>query len=96
MCPKLIRLKRRLDCRVKQGPLTTEELERARLGTKAGKAADFVCILSGTPIPRDYIRDEGKAGRLKEALIAIVAEGNGGRAYLSTGPGTHKSHGQPN
>ena len=33
------------------------------------------CILSQTPIPLDYIRSEGKAGRLGLRLVAIVSEG---------------------
>ncbi|TGD77000.1 DUF1156 domain-containing protein [Hymenobacter wooponensis] len=41
------------------------------------------CILSKQPIPFSYIREEGKAGRLKEKLFAIVVEGPRGRYYLS-------------
>jgi len=41
------------------------------------------CLLSDVPIPFDYIRDEGKAGRIGKVLLAIVAEGNRGRVYLS-------------
>ena len=41
------------------------------------------CILSQTAMPFTYIRAEGKAGRMKERLMAIVAEGNRGRVYLS-------------
>lgn len=63
------------------GP-TTEELKIARLGTKAGKAQDFICALSKTPIQRSYIQAEGKAGRLGAQLQAIVADGPYGRLYL--------------
>ena len=41
-----------------------------------------VCLLTGSPIPLDYVRAEGKAGRLREKLMAIVADGPGGRTYL--------------
>ena len=41
------------------------------------------CIACGTPIPFDYVRSEGKARRMKTQLMAIVAEGQHGRAYLS-------------
>lgn len=81
--PVVDKVQRRISYQIKQGPFSKEVLDQARLGTKAGKAQDFICLLSGTPIPRDYIRSEGKAGRLKEALIAIVAEGRGGRAYAA-------------
>lgn len=40
------------------------------------------CLLTGSPIPLDYIRAEGKAQRIGARLMAIVAEGSGGRAYL--------------
>lgn len=45
--------------------------------------AGATCLLSGTPIPLDYIRSEGKAGRLGTRLLAVVAEGAHGRVYLS-------------
>ncbi len=41
------------------------------------------CVLTGSPIPLESIRVEGKAGRLGTRLMAIVAEGRGGRCYLS-------------
>ncbi|MGH1430429.1 MAG: DUF1156 domain-containing protein [Neptuniibacter sp.] len=41
------------------------------------------CILSKAAIPFTHIRTEGKAGRLKEKLMAIVADGKAGRVYLS-------------
>ncbi len=52
-----------------------------RSGT-IGKKGD-VCILTGSPITREYIRGEGKAGRMSVRLMAIVAEGQRGRIYLS-------------
>lgn len=42
-----------------------------------------ICLMSGTPMPFDYIRAEGKAGRIGSRLMAIVAEGERGRVYLS-------------
>jgi putative DNA methylase len=54
-----------------------------RNGTRAGKAQDFLCLLSGVPIPRGYIREEGKARRLGSKLMAIVAESEKGRIFLS-------------
>ena len=38
--------------------------------------------MSGTPIAGDYIKAEGKAGRMGARLMAIVAEGDRGRVYL--------------
>ena len=54
----------------------------AKCGTRAGKAQDFLCVMSGAVVPRSYVRDEGKAGRLGNRLMAIVAEGNRERVFL--------------
>jgi putative DNA methylase len=56
--------------------------EAAKNGTKLSRGANFRCLMSGTPIAPDYIEAEGKAGRIGERLMAIVAEGDGGRVYL--------------
>ncbi len=39
--------------------------------------------MSGTPIAGDYIKAESKASRMGVRLMAIVAEGDRGRVYLS-------------
>jgi putative DNA methylase len=41
------------------------------------------CLISGAPIPRDYIRAEGQAGRIGSQMLAIVTEGKNGRNYYS-------------
>ncbi len=56
--------------------------EEAKKGTKFAKA-NFGCLLSQTPIPGKYLRDEAQAGRMGTRLMAIVAEGQRGRVYLS-------------
>ncbi|GAA6748101.1 DUF1156 domain-containing protein [Thermus brockianus] len=45
-----------------------------------------VCLVCGSPIPLEHVRQEGKAGRLGARLMAIVAEGQGGRSYHSPLP----------
>ena len=40
------------------------------------------CILCNSPIPFEYIRSEGKAGRLNTQLMAIVVDSGKGRGYL--------------
>lgn len=57
--------------------------EATKLGTSAGKRAAFRCLMSSSPIPYEYIRSEGQAGRLGSRLMAIVAEGDRGRVYLN-------------
>jgi putative DNA methylase len=55
-------------------------------GTKLNRA-NFRCLLSGTPVSGDYIKVEGKAGRIGARMTAIVAEGDRGRVYLPPTPG---------
>jgi putative DNA methylase len=60
-------------------PINAEGIKK---GTKSGKAQDFLCALCGTTIPRSYIREEGKDGRLGARLMALVAAGQRERLYL--------------
>ena len=56
-----------------------------RDGTKsAGSGSPFLCLMSKSPIPFEYIRAQGKNGCIGSRMMAIVAEGNRGRVYLST------------
>lgn len=50
-------------------------------GTRRGRGG--VSIADGTPISADYIKAEGAAGRMGVHLIAVVAEGDRGRVYVS-------------
>lgn len=63
-----------------------DDAERARNGTKLSRGANFVCLMSGAPISGDYIKAEGKAGRMGVRLLAIIAEGDRGRVYLAPTP----------
>ena len=63
-----------------------EDAEAAKAGTSAGKRQAFRCLMSGVPIPYDHIRNEGKAKRMGDRLMAVVAEGDRGRVYLAPTP----------
>ncbi|UZQ52970.1 DUF559 domain-containing protein [Trichothermofontia sichuanensis B231] len=41
------------------------------------------CIACETPVPLEYVRQEGRAGRMGAQMMAIVAEGQNGRVYLA-------------
>jgi len=62
---------------------TPKNVQRARDGTKLSRGANFECFMSGTPIGGDYIKAEGRAGRIGVKLMAIVAEGDRERVYLA-------------
>ena len=55
----------------------------AKAGTSAGKRHAFRCLMSGVPITYEHIRSEAQAGRMGARLMAIVAEGDRQRVYLS-------------
>jgi len=62
-----------------------KEVEAAKNGTKLARA-NFACLMSGAPISSSYIMAQGKAGRMGARLMAIVAEGDRGRLFLTPTP----------
>lgn len=60
-----------------------KDTEGAKNGTKVGRGGHFQCLMSGTPIPVTYIRDQGIGGTLGARMMAVVAEGSNGRVYLA-------------
>ena len=67
--------------RIRKGG-TKEEIAAARVGTKAGRGANFRCLLSDTAITPAYVKASGRGGNMGQTLIAIVAEGKRGRIYV--------------
>jgi putative DNA methylase len=63
-----------------------QDAEKANNGMKLARGANFQCVMSGTPMASDYIKAEGLAGRMGTRLMAIVADGERGRVYLSPPP----------
>ena len=61
-----------------------KDAESTKRGTKSGGGmSSFLCLMSGAPMPFDYLRSEAKAGRMSARLLAIVADGQRGKVYLS-------------
>ncbi len=79
--PIVDRTAKTIGYRIRRGG-TKDELVKAATGTTAGKRQAFRCIMSGAAMPYDHIRRAGKAGKMGQTLIAIVAEGESGRAYV--------------
>lgn len=79
--PIVDRSAKTISYRIRHGGTKTE-LAEAGMGTTAGKRQAFRCLMSGAALPYDHIRQAGKAGQMGQVLIAIVAEGKRGRAYV--------------
>ena len=60
---------------------------QTKRGTKSGgSGSSFLCLMSRVPMPFEFLRSEAKAGRMGARLMAVVAEGDRGRVYLSPTP----------
>lgn len=59
-----------------------KDAEVAKNGTKLSRGS-FRCLFSDVPIRYEYIDDEANAGRMASRMMAIVAEGDRSRVYLS-------------
>ncbi|MDF2142626.1 DUF1156 domain-containing protein [Paenirhodobacter sp. CAU 1674] len=79
--PIVDRQAKTISYRIRHGG-TKAELEAAKEGTKAGRGANFRCLISDTAITPDYVKSKGRSGEMGQTLIAIVAEGNRSRAYV--------------
>lgn len=67
---------------VRTGVIAKADEDRLKKGTKTSRG-NFGCLLTGAPISEDWNRSEGKANRFGVRLLAVVAEGNRERLYLS-------------
>lgn len=67
---------------VRTGALSKADEAKLKEGT-VGRSGGGRCILSGASMPFTYIRQEGQTNGLGVRLMAVVAEGQRGRLYLS-------------
>lgn len=74
---------------VRSGKPPAEIADKIKSGTM-GRAGGK-CLLTGVPMPFEYIREQGKAGNLKTQLLAVVTEGRKGRIYISPNEEMKKS-----
>lgn len=63
--------------------ITPGKPPKGQEGTTGREYGGGRCIISNVPMSWDYMRDEGKAGRMGTMLMAIVTDGKGGRNYYS-------------
>jgi len=52
-------------------------------GTKLAKGAKFKCLVCDQPTEEPHVKQESMAGRMGQQLMAMVAEGDRSRTYLS-------------
>lgn len=67
---------------VRTGRLSKDREKELKQGT-IGRSNGGTCILSGASMPFSYVREQGQENGLGVRLMAIVAEGNRQRIYLS-------------
>ncbi|BCG98800.1 hypothetical protein MesoLj131b_08000 [Mesorhizobium sp. 131-2-5] len=66
---------------VRTGKLSKAEEDERRKGT-VSRSLGGVCILTGASMPFRYLREEANAGRFRDRLMALVAEGDRSRLYI--------------
>lgn len=64
------------------GNLSKSDEDRLKNGTKTARG-NFSCLLTGAAITDDYSRAQGMTGQIGHRMIAIIAEGERGRIFLS-------------
>lgn len=79
--PVVDRSAKEIHYRVRKGG-TREEIATARRGAKAGRGANFRCLLSGAAITPDHVKAAGRASELGQQLLSVVANGSNGKVYL--------------
>ena len=62
---------------------TKSEIAKAKEGTKAGRGANFRCLLSDSAITSEYVKGVAQSGGMGQMLIAIATEGKNGRVFVS-------------
>ena len=62
---------------------TTDELKNASSGTKSGRGANFICLVSGAAITPEYVKGIGRKRGYGHQMIAIVKTNGRGRQYYS-------------
>ena len=73
-------------------PIVDQARKTVRFEVRSGQGAPRAgtvnrrgarCVVCDSPAPFSHVRSEGKAGRMSERLMAVVAEGSRGRTYVS-------------
>ena len=79
--PEIDRAAKKIRFLIRHGG-TPDEINNARQGSKAGRGANFRCLLSGAAITPDHVRAAGRGKTMGQQLMAIVANSPRGKVYL--------------
>lgn len=80
--PIIDKLAKTITYRIRHGG-TKAEIATAKEGTKAGRGANFRCLMSDTAITPEHTVSAGKSGKMGQVLLAIVSEGKSSRVYVA-------------
>ncbi len=69
---------------VRNGRPAIDLEDKVKQGSKIARGAKFFCLRCGQPSDDQHIKDEGMAGQMGAQLLAVVAEGQRSRTYLSS------------
>lgn len=62
---------------------TKEQITEAKKGTKGGRGANFVCLLSGSAITPEYVKRMSSSGKMGQMLIGVAAKAKSGRIFVT-------------
>ncbi len=71
--------------RIRQGG-TKAEIAKAKDGTKAGRGANFRCLISDTAITPDHVKKCSRAGKLGQSLMTMLVQSGSKRFFLPPEP----------
>ncbi len=83
--PIVNRQSKTITYRIRHGG-TKAEISKAKDGTKAGRGANFRCLMSDTAITPDHVKKCSRAGELGQSMMAMLVQSGSKRFFLSPEP----------
>jgi putative DNA methylase len=80
--PIVDRQAKKITYRVRNGG-TKAEIAKAKDGTKAGRGANFRCLMSDTAITPDHVKTSAKTGKLGQSLMTMLVQNGTQRVFLA-------------
>jgi len=83
--PIVDRQSKSITYRIRNGG-TKAEIARAREGTKAGRGANFRCLMSDTAVTPEHVKKCSRSGKLGQSLMAMLVQSGTKRIFVSPEP----------